>query len=344
MSTIIETDLNMAGLHHFGSTTSEPVVSAIMAPRTYRHSPNRRRQQRGERSSDASPQNPSRDEESGHLSLRRSWLKHHFFYILLFFWFRILHALGSVGRGFRQMGMRWQLFRSHEWPRGHQLQHALMLRHHLAPPIITTLLRSYHTMAGRMGGDEEGRCLAEGASRDWLGRPAADIAVRRAHPVLLGRFWASPLVQKHTDGPVLADPVRHLVRVDPQGQFAGEEWAQGNRVQATARPCRRHQRIHLAVDSDAPVARALEWPFREPMVVVMISHYHRQRVPENHQVLFTQAAWAANPEQAHDEVGRRKYFCLHDWVFLDQELKIVCHCQYQCQLNVGTKITNKIQN
>lgn len=105
LSTIIETDLNMPGLHHFGSTTSEPVVSAIMAPRTYRHSSDRRRQQRGERSSDALPRTSP--------GLRRADIYHFavdfsttFSIFCYFFGSAFFMPWLRWGRGFRQMGMR----------------------------------------------------------------------------------------------------------------------------------------------------------------------------------------------------------------------------------------------
>lgn len=72
------------------------------------------------------------------------------------------------------------------------------------------------------------------------------------------------------DGAVLANPVRHFIRVNPKCELSGEQGEEPLRIQAhpTGRPA--DQRVHLMVDPDAAVTRTLLRPVREPVVPVTI--------------------------------------------------------------------------
>lgn len=73
-----------------------------------------------------------------------------------------------------------------------------------------------------------------------------------------------------TDGAVLTDPVGHFVGVNPQRELSGEQGEEPLCAQAhpTCRPG--DKRVHLMVDPDAAVTRALLRPVWEPVVSVAI--------------------------------------------------------------------------
>lgn len=75
---------------------------------------------------------------------------------------------------------------------------------------------------------------------------------------------------KDADGAVLADAVRHLERVDPKRELAGQQQVELLRTEADALARLAHQRVHLVVDPDAAVTRALARPIRKPVVLVLL--------------------------------------------------------------------------
>lgn len=75
---------------------------------------------------------------------------------------------------------------------------------------------------------------------------------------------------EHADGTVLADPVGDLERVHPERELAGQEHVELLDGQADALCRLSHQRVHLVVDANAAVPRALAGTVREPMVLVLL--------------------------------------------------------------------------
>lgn len=93
---------------------------------------------------------------------------------------------------------------------------------------------------------------------------------------LLRIFRLGALVQ-HANGAVLTDPVRHLRRVDPHGELAGEQAVQHRRQQADIRAGLRNHRVHLTVDAYTTVAGAAIRPIRKPVIPVTVAQHLRQR-------------------------------------------------------------------
>lgn len=75
---------------------------------------------------------------------------------------------------------------------------------------------------------------------------------------------------KNADGAVLTDAIRHLERVDPQRELAGQQQVELLRAQADALTCPAHQWVHLVVNADAAVAWALTRPVGKPVVLVLL--------------------------------------------------------------------------
>lgn len=75
---------------------------------------------------------------------------------------------------------------------------------------------------------------------------------------------------EHADGAVLADAVGHLEGVHPEGELTRQQQVELIDGQADALACLSHQGIHLVVDADAAVARALAGPVGEPVVLVLL--------------------------------------------------------------------------
>jgi len=72
-----------------------------------------------------------------------------------------------------------------------------------------------------------------------------------------------------TDGAIFAYTVRHLHRVHPHSQLRREQRPKEGTGNTHHDSSSGDQRIHLAVDSDTSVTRALERLFRKPVVGVM---------------------------------------------------------------------------
>lgn len=94
------------------------------------------------------------------------------------------------------------------------------------------------------------------------------VAARATGAAADGRVVAA--VVEHADGAVLADAVRDLARVNPERQLVGEELAQTSFLEAAGAASLGQDRVHLVVDSDAAVARALRRLLGKPVVLVVV--------------------------------------------------------------------------
>lgn len=83
-----------------------------------------------------------------------------------------------------------------------------------------------------------------------------------------GRVVAA--VVQHADGAVLANAIRDLARVDPERQLVGQQLAQTSFLEAAGAASLGQDRVHLVVDSDAAVARALRRLLGKPVVLVVV--------------------------------------------------------------------------
>jgi len=126
--------------------------------------------------------------------------------------------------------------------------------------------------------------------------PAADTDV--GFPGLVDALLV--LVQD-ADGAVLADAVAHLEGVDPHGELRGEGGVDERRREAAALAGLRDDWVHLAVDPDASVARALEGHLGEPVVAVPAPQHLHQRQPELLQLVLVDVA-APQLDQVDQEV------------------------------------------
>lgn len=75
---------------------------------------------------------------------------------------------------------------------------------------------------------------------------------------------------EHTDGSVLSDAVGHLKGVNPQCELAGKQQVELLDGQTNALTGLPNQRVHLVVDTYAPVTRTLVGTVWEPVVMVLL--------------------------------------------------------------------------
>lgn len=80
-----------------------------------------------------------------------------------------------------------------------------------------------------------------------------------------------------TDGAVLPDAVGHLVGVHPQGEFSGKQSVQLGLAESDLAGHFADDGVHLVVDADAPITRALGWLLRKPVVFVVLCGETRGR-------------------------------------------------------------------
>ena len=120
------------------------------------------------------------------------------------------------------------------------------------------------------------------------------------HPGLGHPFTV--LVQD-ADGAVLPDPVADLQGVDPHGELAGESAVEEGGAEAAAVPGLRDHGVHLAVDADAAVARALERLLGEPVVTVPPPQNLDQTVAKFLQLGFANIA-LGETDQMDQKIGR----------------------------------------
>lgn len=75
---------------------------------------------------------------------------------------------------------------------------------------------------------------------------------------------------ENADGAILADAVGHFTRVHPKRELVGEELAQTSFLEAAGAASLGQDWVHLVVDADAAVARALGRLFGKPVVLVVV--------------------------------------------------------------------------
>jgi len=77
-------------------------------------------------------------------------------------------------------------------------------------------------------------------------------------------------IKEYTNRTILSDSVGNLCRIDPQSEFVGENGSQVFGIDATGQTCPGENGVHLVVDADTAVTRALGWSVWEPMMLVMV--------------------------------------------------------------------------
>lgn len=146
---------------------------------------------------------------------------------------------------------------------------------------------------------------------ELLATAQATTASRRLQ-IRRGTRPAGRIVQ-HAYRTVLADPIGHLFRVDPQRQFGGQHFSQRSRRQSDGHAGLLDDRIHFTVDPDASETRALGRHVRIPMAA---EAQHEQRLQGSLEVL--QLVLGQNgfrlldAQQVHKKIGRRMDFESHD--------------------------------
>jgi len=155
-------------------------------------------------------------------------------------------------------------------------------------------------LAGRGGGRGRGRGHHHLRLGLGLGGRVLVVPERRGLPRLGHPF--TELVQD-ADGAVLPDPVADLQRVDPHGQLAGEGAVEEGGAEAAAVAGLRDHGVHLAVDADAAVARALERLLGEPVVTVPPPQNLDQTVAKFLQLGFANIA-LGQTDQMDQKIGR----------------------------------------
>lgn len=83
-----------------------------------------------------------------------------------------------------------------------------------------------------------------------------------------GGHWG--LLVQDADGAVLPNAVGHLIGVHPQGQLAGQQLVQLGLAESDLAGHPADDGVHLVVDANAAVARALGRLFRKPVVFVVL--------------------------------------------------------------------------
>lgn len=78
------------------------------------------------------------------------------------------------------------------------------------------------------------------------------------------------LLVQDADGAILPNAVGHLIGVHPQGQLTGQQSVQLRLAESNLASHFTDDGVHLVVDADAAVARALGRSFRKPMVLVVL--------------------------------------------------------------------------
>ena len=154
------------------------------------------------------------------------------------------------------------------------------------------LRRGRNGSGGRRGaGGGTAAAAAEGlALRVLLGFVGRLVAASDTDIGFPGLVDALLVLVENADGAVLADAVAHLERVDPHGELRGERGVDEGRREAAALAGLRDDRVHLAVDPDASVARSLEGLLREPVVAVPAPQHLHQRQLELFQLVLVDVA------------------------------------------------------
>lgn len=146
-----------------------------------------------------------------------------------------------------------------------------------------------------------------------------NIHVDGGFPRVHGPFLV--LVQD-TDASVLADPVGHLQRIDPHGEFWREGLVKKAGGQAAAVTGLGYDRVHFSVYPDTPIAGAFEWFLREPVVSVSPPQNLDEAVSEFGELPFTNIS-TSESDEVYEEVWGGEKFQFHtvslweaDWVVI----------------------------
>lgn len=116
------------------------------------------------------------------------------------------------------------------------------------------------------------------------------------HPI--GAHRCCCFVQ-HTDGAILTDPVRHLVRVHPERELTGQELIQLLEAESDLTSSFADNGVHFVIDSNAAIPRAFEGFLGKPVMFVMLCERPLQGPAEDLQLVL--ADTAPGPEQAGHE-------------------------------------------
>lgn len=119
-------------------------------------------------------------------------------------------------------------------------------------------------------------------------------------------------VVQHTDGTVLADTVRHLIRIDPDRQLQRQHLPQRDRVQTRRVAGPLDDRIHLAVDAQAAEPGTLRRHIRIPVAGEVTRQNLLQRTLEMLQLTLGKL-WIRffHSQQVHHKVRGRIDFYSH---------------------------------
>lgn len=98
--------------------------------------------------------------------------------------------------------------------------------------------------------------------------PAQQHLVFAGEEPIGGSHWG--LLIQDTDGPILSDAVGDFVGVHPQGELAGQQLVQLGLAESNLAGHLADDGVHLVVDADTPIARALGWLLGEPVVLVVL--------------------------------------------------------------------------
>lgn len=149
-------------------------------------------------------------------------------------------------------------------------------------------------------------------SADPLHNELITATATRRIEIRRGTGTALLLVVQHTDGTVLADTVRHLIRIDPDRQLQRQHLPQRDRVQTRGVPCPLDDRIHLAVDAQAAEPGTLRRHIRIPVAGKMTRQNLLQRTLEMLQLNFAQLRICLfHSQQIHHKVRGRIDFYSH---------------------------------
>lgn len=149
-------------------------------------------------------------------------------------------------------------------------------------------------------------------SADPLHNELITATATRRIEIRRGTGTALLLVVQHTDGTVLTDTVRHLIRIDPDRQLQRQHLPQRDRVQTrgVARPL--DDRIHLAVDAQAAEPGTLRRHIRIPVAGKVTRQNLLQRTLEMLQLNFAQLRICLfHSQQIHHKVRGRIDFYSH---------------------------------
>lgn len=165
----------------------------------------------------------------------------------------------------------------------------------------------YHNTSATIGGRRR-----QIHSADPLHNELITATATRRIEIRRGTGTALRLVVQHTDGTVLADTVRHLIRIDPDRQLQREHLPQRDRVQTrgVARPL--DDRIHLAVDAQAAKPGTLRRHIRIPVAGKVTRQNLLQRTLEMLQLTLAQLRICLfHSQQVHHKVRGRINFYSH---------------------------------